>query len=553
MHRSTNLAVALMGILKAGAAYVPLDPDYPSERLALMIQDCGAKIIVTELGVRSDCVPESAVRVNLSDSSLAVAPAPSGHPLPVIDSGSPAYMIYTSGSTGRPKGVVISHRAILHSLAWLAEGFETQPGQGVLQKAPISFDFSVWEMFFPLTTGLRLVFAKPGGQHDVGYLADLIRTENIVWAFFVPSLLSRFLDAVGEFSATPLRHVFCSGEPLPADVVRRFFLQCDARLHNVYGPTEAAVEVTHWECSRDEDVPDPTPIGKAFKGITLALLDDDLQPVVDGGIGELCIAGPQLAAGYHGRPELTAASFIEGANGLRLYRTGDNARQLPDGNWLCLGRRDHQIKLRGFRVELGEIEAALQTHPSVRQAISGVRQLHNEGGTLVAWLMSPGEMPEVSCLREYLLRFLPEHMVPARYVWLEAFPLNPSGKIDRAALPDPETSRPLSNATFRLPETALEKHLADLWMRVLSIDSVGIDDPFFDVGGDSLSLLRIHSLLEEQGFIGLPVAELFDFSTIRKLAARLENEPRYQSSSADDRARLQRAALARRRGALRQG
>lgn len=552
MHRSTDLAVALMAILKASAAYVPLDPDYPSERLGFMINDSGARVLIVDPSAKSDCIPESVIRVNASDAHAAWRSDPSKPPLPVVDPDAPAYMIYTSGSTGTPKGVVISHRAILHSLAWLAGTFKTEPGEGVLQKAPISFDFSVWEIFFPLVTGMRLVFAKPGGQHDTRYLADLIRMERIAWAFFVPSLLSRFLETAGDFTATPLRHVFCSGEPLPSDVVRRFFRQCDARLHNVYGPTEAAVEVTHWECVRGDDPADPTPIGMPFPGISLELLGDDLEPVPYGGTGELCIGGPQLALRYHARPELTAASFITGKNGSRLYRTGDNARQLSDGTWLCLGRRDHQIKLRGFRVELGEIETALQSHPNVQQAIVGVRKSDGGESTLVAWMLARGETPDASSLREQLLRRLPDHMVPARFVWVDAFPLNPSGKIDRAALPDPGSSRPLSGATFRRPETTLEKSLAELWQQVLQIDAVGIDDPFFEVGGDSLSLVRVHALLETRGFTNLPVAELFEFATIRELAARLEQKPVVDAAPADDRALRQRAAMARRRSLARQ-
>lgn len=550
MERGPGLAVALLGILKAGAAYVPLDPDYPSERLRGMLEDSGVCCVLTQ---RNVLVRLEAGGVPGGDAVNWVCVEDLGVGDPVLEGvvggegGDPAYMIYTSGSTGRPKGVVISQAAAAHSLAWLTSTFPMQPGEGVLQKAPISFDFSVWELFFPLLSGGRLVFAEPGGQQDPVALAELMRRESVAWAFFVPSMLARFLDAVPEWKGLALKHVFCSGEPLPAELAARFFAKSPAHLHNVYGPAEAAVEVTHWECRRDWEPGRPVPIGAAFPGLQLKLLDEQMVEVPEGETGEICLAGTQLANGYHRRPDLTEMAFVRDAAGVRWYRTGDLGKRTTDGTWLCLGRRDQQVKVRGFRIELGEVEWALERHPGIRRCVAGLRDSAVGEPVLCAWLLAEGEAVAVPVLREFLLRSLPEFMVPARFVWVDSFPLSPNGKLDRAALPDPGSGRPLPEETYRAPGSAIERLVAEVWGEVLGLDRVGIDDPFFELGGDSLSLVRMHGVLAEHGIDGLEVAELFEFGTIRALALRLESRTKGPNPQADDRAARQRQARSQRR------
>ncbi|HEX6292585.1 MAG TPA: amino acid adenylation domain-containing protein [Herpetosiphonaceae bacterium] len=385
VERSLDLVVGLLGILKAGGAYVPLDPEYPNDRLAFMLADSRVSVLLTQADlvaslhhVQGAPGTRHAAHVLCLDADWsAIAAAPTTNPALALDAASAAYMIYTSGSTGRPKGAINSHRAIINRLQWMQAAYGLTAADAVLQKTPFSFDVSVWEFFWPLLTGARLVLAQPGGHRDAAYLVRLIQEQRITTLHFVPSMLQVFLEEPGLEACTSLRQVICSGEALPFEFQERFFARLNARLHNLYGPTEAAIDVTAWECRRDDDRR-IVPIGRPIANTQIHLLDRYGNPVPVGVPGELHIGGVQLARGYLNRPDLTADRFVPdpfaATPGARLYKTGDLARYLPDGNVDFLGRLDDQVKLRGFRIELGEIEATLRRYPRLRDAVVVARE-----------------------------------------------------------------------------------------------------------------------------------------------------------------------------------
>src|SRR6185369_12365241 len=429
LERSCDLSVALLGVLKAGAAYVPLDPDHPADRLAFQEKDAGLRLILTSRDLADLTAGE--------DGRLDVSVAPDN----------PAYVLYTSGSTGRPKGAMISHRAIVNRLLWMQDALHLTADDRVLQKTPFSFDVSVWELFWPLMVGARLVMARPGGHRDNAYLKSVVASERITVLHFVPSMLQLFLEEPGIEECRTLRDVVCSGEALTTELARRFAAHFGhARLHNLYGPTEAAVDVTWWLCGEGEER-GGVPIGRPIANTQIHLLDRGLLPQPVGVPGELFIGGVNLARGYIARPDLTAERFLPdptdamtgepggnpgGEPGGRVYRTGDLARRRPDGAIEYLGRTDHQVKIRGVRIELGEIEAALAALPGIREAVVVAREDRPGDRRLVAYVIG-----NVSAdgLRQALQERLPDAMVPAAFVALAAWPLTSSGKVDRKALP----------------------------------------------------------------------------------------------------------------------
>nr|BFE63262.1 hypothetical protein GCM10020063_077880 [Dactylosporangium thailandense] len=491
MDRSFELVVALLAVLRAGAAYVPLDPEYPAERLAFMREDCAAL-------------------------DLDAALAGGGSPLEGPGPGDIAYVIYTSGSTGRPKGVPNTHRGLLNRLDWMQRRFGIGPGDAVLQKTPAGFDVSVWEFFWPLMTGARLVLAEPGGHRDAEYLRDLIRAEQVTTLHFVPSMLAVFLATEGVAACTSLRTIVCSGEALPADLARRCVATLPAELHNLYGPTEAAIDVSAWRCDGDALAGRArVPIGAAVQNVALYVLDERLRPAPVGVPGQLYIAGVQLATGYLGRPALTAEKFRPdpyGPPGSRMYATGDAARRLPDGTIDFLGRLDTQVKLRGLRIELGEIETAIRARPGVEDAAVVVRDER-----LVAYVVGSDDD-----VRPALKRSLPDYMVPAAFVRLDALPLTPNGKLDRRALPAPTVTRSAAVA-FAEPSTDAERLVAGIWQELLGVEKVGADDDFFDLGGHSLVATQVVARLRKAGG-GVSVLDVFQYKTVRELA-RLLSEP----------------------------
>ena len=520
-ERSIEMVVGLLGILKAGGAYVPFDPEYPRDRLATMLADAEPAVVLT-LERLTGVLPEhSFPTICLDRDWQLLSEEPLSNP-PVLTSGENiAYVIYTSGSTGKPKGVPNVHKAIVNRLLWMQSAYPLNGTDRVLQKTPYSFDVSVWEFFWPLMTGACLVVARPEGHRDPNYLVDLIVEQKITTLHFVPSMLRIFLEAEGVGRCTGLRRVICSGEALPFELERRFFERLGAELHNLYGPTEAAVDVTYYACKPDSGR-STVPIGKPVWNTQIYILDRHLKPVPVGVPGELHIGGIQLARGYLKKPELTAEKFIpdpfSGEAGARLYKSGDLARFLPDGNVEYLGRLDFQVKLRGFRIELGEIEAVLDRHPDVRQSLVLLRDER-----LVAYLVL--QQPAISCfhmgtLREHAKRWLPDFMVPSSVVVLDAFPLSSNGKVDRKKLPVPEQER--TGTEYVAPRTPEEDAIARIWAEVLKLDRVGVEDNFFELGGHSLLGTHAISRIRELYRVDLPLRALFEFPTVAGLAGQVK-------------------------------
>ncbi|MFF8729210.1 amino acid adenylation domain-containing protein [Streptomyces sp. NPDC015171] len=517
MERSLELVVSLLAVLKAGGAYLPLDPATPAQRLAFMLADAGTALLLTT--GPPDGLPDD-VPVLRADLDEAGEPEPEGpEPEVAVAPGQLAYLIYTSGSTGTPKCVMLTHRGICNRLLWMQDAYGLTSADAVLQKTPYTFDVSVWEFFWPLMTGARLVVARPGGHRDPGYLAEVIRRASVTTAHFVPSMLRVFLADPAAGRCGSLRRVIASGEALPGDLVRRFFQvfpPSAVELHNLYGPTEASVDVSAWRCG-PEDADGSVPIGRPVANTTLDVLDDRLAPLPLGIAGELHIGGVQLAAGYRGRDDLTAERFVPDPRrpGGRLYRTGDLVRQRPDGALEFLGRADGQIKLRGYRIELGEIETRLAAHPSV-QAVA-VRVWEER---LVAYVVPAGgsEPPGPRELRAFLARSLPEHMVPAAFVPLAALPVTANGKLDRKALPQP--GPPAAAARVRPAHTGLQRTVAGLWAELLGrdADTVSADDDFFELGGHSLLAARLMAAVARRFGVRLPLTALFEAPTVARFA-----------------------------------
>ena len=435
-------------------------------------------------------------------------------------------MIYTSGSTGKPKGAMNTHLAINNRLQWMQEAYQLDASDRVLQKTPFSFDVSVWEFFWPLMYGARLVVAQPEGHRDSAYLVKLIQEKHITVLHFVPSMLRILLEEQNVEACSSLKHVVCSGEALSFDLQQRFFECLHAQLHNLYGPTEAAVDVTSWTCERESTL-DTVPIGYPIANLQIHILDAHLQQVPVGIAGDLYIGGMGLARGYHQRPALTAEKFIPGnfdANaGGRLYKTGDLARYLSNGTIEYIGRSDHQIKLRGFRIELGEIEAALAAHPVVRENVVMVREDTIGDKRLVAYVIpTQDELPKSSDIRNFLKERLPDFMIPTTLVLLPSLPLSPNGKLDRKALPAPNESVPMLEIAYVAPRTATEKTLAEIWSKVIGVDQVGLSDNFFEIGGHSLLIIQIVARVRDIFGVDLPLRTLFKNATIGALAEEIE-------------------------------
>jgi amino acid adenylation domain-containing protein len=431
-----------------------------------------------------------------------------------------AYAIYTSGSTGKPKGVANVHEGIVNRLLWMQDMYKLTGQDRVLQKTPFSFDVSVWEFFWPLMAGATLIVARPGGHRDPGYLVNLIAEQGITTLHFVPSMLGIFLDSSGLERCHSLRRVFASGEALPYELQERFFEKLDAELHNLYGPTEAAVDVTYWQCQRNGRLT-IVPIGRPIANTQIYILDPNLEPVSIGETGELHIGGIGLARGYLNQPDLTAQKFIQDPYstipGARLYKTGDSARFLPDGNVEYLGRIDHQIKLRGFRIELGEIEAVLGKCLGVRQAAVILREDTPGDKRLVAYMIpATGAALDVDRIREEIREKLPEYMVPSRFVLVQAFPMTTSGKLDRKALPAPVEEA--VSATAVAPRNELESKIASSFASVLGLASVGVTDNFFALGGHSLTAARLLAQVKDITGREVPLSALLRAATVESLA-----------------------------------
>ncbi|MCP6763251.1 MAG: amino acid adenylation domain-containing protein [Fischerella sp. CENA71] len=529
IDRSLNHVISVLGILKAGGVYVPLDPAYPEERLQFILEDTNSSVIITLsnfeekfknykgklLYLDSDwdkLIPESQL-----SSSVTATPS------------NLAYIMYTSGSTGKPKGVMCTHLGIYNRLLWTLSAYPITEEDNLLQIASIIFDISIWEIFFPLLKGARLIVALPSATKELKYLSEVITREKVTVIHFVPSLLNAFLDHIDlKNSYSKIKQVISGGEALSVDLKKKFFTKLDAKLYHAYGPTEASISVTHWNCE-DESHLNKVPLGRPIANTKIYILDKNLQPVPIGVIGELCIGGIGVARGYLNRPDLTADKFVadpfSNEPGARLYRTGDLARFLSDGNIEFIGRSDDQIKLRGHRIELGEIETTVREHPSVRQAVVLCREDTPGHKRLVSYVVTRDGITQgdaatqhIKALREYMVRTLPEYMVPSTFVLLDALPLTTSGKVDRKTLPAPDTSQRLTTNAYVEPRNKIEEQLAQIWSELLPVDRIGVHDNFFEIGGDSIISIQVISRARRQGLL-LEVKHIFQSPTIAGLAA----------------------------------
>jgi amino acid adenylation domain-containing protein len=519
--RSLETVAGILGVLRAGAAYVPLDPDYPAERLAFMWRDCGARALLTQERLRAR-VPAAEERVVLLDGTSEDGAADGESAAGPDDL---AYVIYTSGSTGRPKGVMIAHRGAVNVIRENARLLRVDEGSRVLQLASLSFDASVLEIFTALSTGAELVLTPRETLLSGEALAGELRRRRITTIAIPPSLLDKVPEEDGDLPE--LAAIVVGGETCSAGTAARW--APGRRFVNAYAPTEATIYVTAHEV--DPAAREAPPIGRAIAGGAAHVLSPDLRPVAGGEPGELCLGGVGLALGYLGRPALTAERFVpdpaSGGHGARLYRSGDLGRRLPDGALAFLGRADHQVKLRGVRMELGEVEAVLLEHPGVRSAAAALRDdPAGEGGgekRLVAWYVPrEGAEPGAPELRRFLAERLPEAMVPGAFVRLDALPMAPTGKVDRRALPEPGRERPELESEYRAPATPTEEALAAVWADLLGLDRVGARDDLFALGGHSLIVTRIATRVRTDLGRELPLLTVFERPTVEALAAWLD-------------------------------
>jgi len=522
VERSLDMVIGLLGVLKAGGAYLPLDPDYPQERLGFMLVDAKPALLLTQVEL-AERIPGHVQHICLDSDWAAVATQSALNPANRTAPDNLAYVIYTSGSTGRPKGVGVPHKGLLNRLQWMQTYFQLGATDAVLQKTPYSFDVSVWEFFWPLMKGAKLVIAVPGDHREPNRIRRLVEREAVTTLHFVPSMLHVFLDGMRPEYCPTLKRVICSGEALNIDLQQRFFSCSTAGLYNLYGPTEASIDVTSWVCRR-EDSGNSVAIGKPIANTQTYILDRDFNPVPVGVSGELYLAGIQLARGYLNRPALSAERFVPNpfseAPGERLYRTGDLGRYRADGNIEYLGRIDYQVKIRGFRIELGEIEAQLSAHQGVKDVVVLACEEPGGGKRLAAYIVGAEAAPDADTLSRYLQGRLPDYMVPSAFVALAALPLSANGKLDRKALPDPDFGARAARH-YVAPHNAMEMQLAAIWAAALELERVGVHDDFFELGGHSLSAYRLMDSIRGSLCSDLPYNSIFQASTIAKLAKRI--------------------------------
>jgi amino acid adenylation domain-containing protein len=529
LERSIEMIVGLLGILKAGGAYVPLDPSYPKNRLAFMLDDSQAQVLLIKEGILEG-LPENQTKVVCLDRDWMLIEQESTQALiRAVGPDNLAYIIYTSGSTGSPKGVMVTHRNLLHSTR-ARFSYYAEPVTGYLLLSSSAFDSSVAGIFWTLCQGGMLVIPDERSYQDPVYLAELIARIRLSHLLCLPSLYNILLEQAKPGQLSSLRAAIVAGEACPIELVRRHKeILPQTSLFNEYGPTEATVWSSVYDC-RGYEWRSRVPIGRPIADTHIYLLDSRLQPVPIGVAGELYIGGAGLAQGYFNHADQTAERFVPNPfskqTGARLYKTGDLARFLPDGQIDFIGRNDSQVKIRGYRIELGEIEVALRQHPSVRDAVVVVRQDRTDGEKrLTGYIVKhQQQQPTAKQLREHLKLLLPEYMIPSRFVWLEALPLTPSGKLDRSALPPPGKATPDDESHRRPAATPLEKVLAGIWCEVLGLEEVGMDENFFDLGGHSLLATQVASRVREALEVEVGVRKLFERPTVAGLAGAIEEE-----------------------------
>ncbi|UFZ04088.1 amino acid adenylation domain-containing protein [Bradyrhizobium ontarionense] len=528
-RRSLQTIPALLGVLKAGAAYLPIDPHEPAARQRFKLQHSDVRLVLDDLsGEPLHC--DGLDRINLADPRLYQGP--DQHLDTLTHPANLAYVLYTSGSTGKPKGVAVPHRGVVNRLHWGQQRYALTPNDVLLQKTSLLFDVSLYELFWWAWAGASVRMLPPDAERDPRVLAETLRSTGVTVVHFVPSMLPAYLDALRQAPTglvpPQLRLVLTSGEALQQDQVREFLRLLrsagnSAPIVNLYGPTEASIEVSSFECA-DEDVPDRIPIGRPISNVRLYVFDKNLTlcpPLIP---GELYLGGECVTRGYVNDPASTAAAFVPNPlDGERVYRTGDQARLLPSGEIEFLGRRDHQLKIRGLRVETGEIEHRLREHPGIAAAVVCPEQ--RRGETILQAYVVTGGQPDLTeqTLRTWLANSLPDYMIPSSFSVLPTLPLLSSGKVDRKALA--ERAKPLSRAVSHVaPRDRTEAEVAAIWCRTLQVEQVGIDDPFFEIGGSSLSVLTILAGLIQTFGHDIPLAALFEHTTVRKQARWLDGE-----------------------------
>src|SRR5215471_15914232 len=534
VERSLEMVIGLLGVLKAGGAYVPLDPEYPGQRLSYMVRDAGVSVLLAQEHLVELVAEESGVVVVCLDSGWeeigreGVEKVRSG-----IGGENLAYILYTSGSTGEPKGVMVRHESLTNHMQWMQERYPLVGGDCVLQKTALSFDASVWELLAPLLAGARLELARTGGQRESGYLVSSIRTAGVTVLQVVPSQLRMLLGEAGFSECRSLRRVFYGGAAISGAFAEEYYRRQGAELINLYGPTETTIEVTSWECRRGVGGSDVLPIGIPIWNTKVYVMDEWRQLMVAGGRGELYVGGMSVGRGYLNRRELTAERFVpdefSAEVGARVYRTGDVGRYIGGGVLECLGRVDEQVKVRGYRVELGEVEAALLRHEGVREAVVVTREDESGEQQLVVCVVEEGEGRGWRQLQDWLKGELPHYMVPSIYVSLKEMPLLSNGKVDRRKLAElGAVSRQPGNPVRETPETMtpVEEILAGIWREVLGVNDVGRTDNFFDLGGHSLLATQLISRMRKTFEIDLALAKLYDSTNLAELALGIEEELR---------------------------
>ncbi|NEO98310.1 MAG: amino acid adenylation domain-containing protein [Symploca sp. SIO2E9] len=551
VERSLEMVVGLLGILKAGGAYVPLDPAYPQERLAWMIEDSKLSVLLTQQD-QFLRLPDNCAKVLCLDSDWGkIAQHSENNPDSKVASDNLAYIIYTSGSTGKPKGVQIIHRAVVNFLKFMSQAPGLTSQDVLLAVTTISFDIAVLELYLPITVGAKVLLARREVALDATKLIQVLEQSGTTIMQATPATWRMLLTAGWQGSST--LKILCGGEALSLNLANQL-LDRSTSVWNMYGPTETTI----WSAVyRVEPGNTLIPIGQPIANTQIYIVDpglyqkyDSLQLVPVGQPGELLIGGVGLARGYLNRHELTDQKFVlnpfSDEPGARLYRTGDLARYLPDGNIECLGRIDHQVKINGFRIELGEIETLLSQHPKVKEAVVMIREDIPGDKRLAAYVVCDQEPPPTTSeLRRFLKDKLPNYMIPSAFMFLEAMPLTPNGKVNRRGLPAPEGLRPELETTYAMPQTEVEQRLAEAWQQTLQLEKVGIHDNFFELGGNSLLMMQIHSKLSTIIGQELSIVEMFQYPTIHSLREYLSQQQNGQLSSqpSDDRGQKRRNRL----------
>lgn len=551
LDRSIEMIVAFLAVLKAGGAYVPLDPVYPEARLDLILEDTGRPLILTTKSLISSLRSTDPTRIILVDDESNGSSGAERNPQRSAGPTNLAYVMYTSGSTGRPKGVMVEHRGIVR-LVRGTNYCRFGPDEAFLQFAPPSFDASTFEIWGALLNGSRLVL-MPEGSSSLEDLVRTVRKHSVTTLWLTAGLFHLMVEQHSDGLRT-VGQLLAGGDVLSPRHVRRFLEHSrETVLINGYGPTENTTFTCCHSMREGDSLPDSIPIGRPISNSRVYILDEDMNPVAPGVPGELFTAGDGVARGYLNDPNTTAAKFLTDPfaeeSYQRMYRTGDLARWRADGTIEFLGRIDSQVKILGYRIEPAEIESVLQRHGLVKQACV-IARTENGSKRLVAYFVPAESGPAPEQLREFSASHLPQHMIPALFVPLQSLPLSAHGKIDRAALANLQLTPRQAPTPAGIPDSELERTLAQLWQRVLNVHNVGLDDNFFDLGGDSLLLVAVHSNLQKFLQREIPLTDLFEFSTVRKLAQHLGHTESKTAIASDSkqRAQRQREAFTRLRG-----